>query len=137
MTHPSFTDLATRRWTAFVNVATVVWLVLFGLSYVPSDRFVPPWVDALTLGLLSVFVIDLGVTYYRAGLPPGAFLRKHWTAVLLVIPYFRIFRILRVGRGLRVLKLFRIQKATKTIRTTKSGLDHIKASKKIRRLVRR
>ena len=128
---------ASDRWTAFVNVATVVWLVLFGLSFAPSDWSTPPWIDTLALGLLSVFVTDLGVTYYRARLAPVAFMRRHWFDVLLVIPYFRIFRILRVGRGLRLLKLFRTQKATKLVRTAQSGLDHVKARKKIRRLVRR
>ena len=121
---------ATGRWTAFVDVTTVVWLVLFGLSFVPSDRFTPPWVGTLALGLLGVFIADLGVTYFRAGLPPLAFLRRHWTDVLLVIPYFRIFRIVRVGRG-------RMQRANKVIRTSQSGLDHLKTVKKTRRLVRR
>ncbi len=129
---------ATSRWTAFVDAATVVWLVLFGLSFVPSGRFTPPpWLGTVTLGLLGVFIADLGVTYVRAGLPPVAFLRRHWTDVLLVIPYFRIFRIVRVARGLRVLRLLRMQRATKVVRASQSGLDHVKAVKKMRRAVRR
>ena len=56
-------DSASDRWTAFVNVATIVWLVLFGVSFVPSDWFNAPWVETLSIGLLSVFVMDLGVTY--------------------------------------------------------------------------
>ena len=67
MTDPSPVP-ALHRWTAFVNVATVVWFVLFGLSFVPSDRITAPWVETLSLGLLSVFVMaQSGVGHIKAG----------------------------------------------------------------------
>ncbi len=126
-----------NRWKTFVDIATVVWLGLFAVSFVPGEQFSPPWLGTLALGLLGVFVADLGVTYVRSGLPPGAFLRRHWTDVLLVIPYFRIFRILRVGRGMRIVRLLRMRRATKAVRTSQRGLDHVKAVKKVRRIVPR
>ena len=89
------------RWRLFVDIATVVWLLLFVLMLLPGEQFEGLGVRTVSLALLAVFVADLGVTYHRSGERPTHFLRTHWLDVLLVIPYFRIFRILRVGRALR------------------------------------
>ena len=84
-------------WRIFVDLSTVVWLVVFALLLLPDGRFDTPLVGTLSLALLAVFVADLGVIYYSAKQRPVAFLKGHWVDVLLVIPYFRISRL--VVRG--------------------------------------
>ena len=65
------TSTRPRRWRLFVDIATVVWLVLFVLMLLPGEQFEGPGVRTVSLVLLAVFVADLGVTYYRVanGLP--------------------------------------------------------------------
>ena len=80
-------------WDRFVDVVTLVWLVIFAIGFT-SLTFIPANVS---LALLGVFVVDLGVKYRRE---PNlrTFLRRRWTDILMVIPYFRIFRVLRFVR---------------------------------------
>ena len=93
-------------WDRFVDFATVIWLVIFVIGLTAST-LIPANVQ---LVLLAVFVVDLGVKYRRE---PNlrTFLRRRWTDILMVIPYFRIFRILKFVRLLRILKTARIAKA--------------------------
>ena len=121
------------RWRLFVDIGTVVWLLLFVLMLMPSEQFEGLGVRTVSLTLLAVFVADLGVTYHRAGERPARFLRTHWLDVLLVIPYFRVFRILRVGRALRAVRLLRAGRGARVGRMAKSGLDHTRAVKKSKR----
>ena len=90
-------------WDRFVDFATVIWLVIFVIGLTAST-LIPAKVQ---LVLLAVFVVDLGVIYRRE---PNlrVFLRRRWTDILMVIPYFRVFRILKLVRLLRILKTFRI-----------------------------
>ena len=131
----------------FVDLATVIWLVLFTLLLVPDGRFRTPLVEASNIDLLGVFIADLGVAYHRTRLPLLAFLRTHWVDVLLVIPYFRIFRVFRAARVIRLARMSRLVRATRVGRVAKAGntsritrivkssLGRIKAVKKTRRAV--
>ena len=121
------------QWRIFVDLATVVWLVIFAFSFAPSSPFDPAIANKIGLGLLSVFVADLGITYYRAGERPLAFLRCHWLDVLFVIPYFRIFRVLRVVRFLRLLQILQQPRPAVVMRLSKTMLNGIRAIKKGRR----
>lgn len=125
-----------KQWRILVNVATLIWLVIFAFSFAS----IAPWDTAtagrIGLGLLAIFVADLGVTYYRAAEPPLAFLRHHWLDVLLVIPYFRIFRVLRVVRFLRLLRLLKRPGPALMLRVSKLLLKSIRAGKKGGRVVK-
>ncbi len=92
-------------WDRFVDLATIIWLVIFVIGLTAST-LIPANVQ---LVLLAVFVVDLGVIYRRE---PNlrVFLRRCWTDILMVIPYFRIFRIFKLVRLLRILKTFRLAK---------------------------
>jgi hypothetical protein len=110
--------------------------VIFAYSFAPSTPWGSATVDGIGLGLLSIFVADLGVTYYRANEPPLRFLRHHWLDVLLVIPYFRIFRVLRVVRLLRLLRLLQQPGPALVMRVSKMVLNSIRAGKKGRRTLK-
>lgn len=99
----------TITWERFVDVITVVWLTLFFWGVADPDTIIP---DALDLGLLSVFVVDL-VFKLRSQPTWKAAFRNHWFDILLVIPYVRIFKILRFTRALRLLKTVKIAKLGK------------------------
>lgn len=92
-------------WDRFIDGVTVIWLALFFTGIAKPD-LIPANVE---FGLLSVFVADLVVKYRRE---PNfkTFIRRRWTDILMVIPYFRIFRILRLFRLIRILKVARIAK---------------------------
>jgi len=93
-------------WDRFIDLATVIWLALFIVGLV-SSALIPGNVQ---LVLLAVFVADLGVKFHTDP-DKRTFLRRRWTDILMVIPYFRIFRILKFVRLLRFLKTVRIAKA--------------------------
>ncbi len=90
-------------WDFFVDLATIVWVGLF-FAGIASPGLVPSGVQ---LALLAIFVADLVVKSRRA---PNlrTFLRRHWSDILMAIPYFRIFRVLRLLRVLRILRAARI-----------------------------
>lgn len=125
-----------KQWRILVNVVTLIWLVIFAFSFAS----IAPWTTAtagrIGLGLLAIFVADLGVTYYRAAERPLPFLRHHWLDVLLVIPYFRIFRVLRVVRFLRFLRLLKRPGPALMLRVSKLVLNGIRAGKKGRRTMK-
>ncbi len=90
-------------WDRFVDLVTILWLGIFFANIV-QPGLIPTTIE---LGLLGVFVVDL-VVKARAEPNFTTFLRKRWTDILMVIPYFRIFRILRFTRLLRILRAARI-----------------------------
>ena len=90
-------------WDRFVDGVTVIWLTIFFVG-IANPGVIPGGVE---LGLLSVFVADLFVKYRRVG-KFRTFIRRHWSDILMVIPYFRIFRVLRLIRLLRILRVARI-----------------------------
>ena len=90
-------------WDRFVDAVTILWLGMFFANIYQSD-LIPTTIE---FGLLGVFVVDL-VVKARAEPNLSTFLRKRWTDILMVIPYFRIFRILRFTRLLRILRAARI-----------------------------
>lgn len=109
-------------WSRFVDLITVIWLVIFILRFFTS----PALSDALeiaNIAILSVFVADLGVSYRKAR-SISVFFRKHWFDILMVIPYFRIFRIariLRLARFIRIARAVKVIRMTKTLRIAKTG----------------
>ena len=115
------------QWRLLVDVTTVVWLVVFALSLAPGSPLDSRIANRIGIGLLGIFVADLGVTYWRAGETPVSFVRHHWFDVLLVIPYFRVLRMLRILRFLRLLRSARI------LRLWKIVLSSVRASKKLGR----
>ena len=118
------------QWRIVVDVATVIWLVIFAYSFAPGAPWGNATIEGIGLGLLGIFVADLGVTSYRANEPPLRFLRHHWLDVLLVIPYFRIFRVLRVVRLLRLPRLRQQPGPALVMRVSKMVLNSIRAGKK-------
>lgn len=92
-------------WDRFVDFVTVLWLALF-FTGIAKPGLIP---ESIELGLLSVFVADLVVKYRRVPYFK-TFVRRHWSDILMVIPYFRIFRILKLFRLIRILKVAKITK---------------------------
>ena len=88
------------KWDYFVDLVTVVWLVLFILGFT-NQTDIP---DLAVNLLLTVFIADLVVKYRRE---PNlkTFLTKRWVDILLVIPWFRAFRFLKFVRFLRLLRI--------------------------------
>lgn len=124
------------RWRILVDVVTIVWLAMFFLSLMRWSPLEPAAASRIGLGLLAVFVADLGVVYYEANLHPIPFLRREWIAVLLVIPYFRIFRIIRIlrfARFVRTLRLIRQPRPGALLRLAKPVLNGLRAGKKGKR----
>jgi hypothetical protein len=121
------------QWRILVDAATVVWLVFFVFTFLPNAPLNTAVTGRIGLGLLGVFIADLGVTYYRSGENPWGFVRHHWFDILLVIPYFRIFRVLRAVRALRLLRLVQQPRPAATMRLIKTMLNIVRAVKKGRR----
>ena len=125
------------RWQILVDTATVVWLAIFFVSLTRWSPLELTTASRIGLGLLAVFVVDLGVVYYEANLRPIPFLRREWVAVLLVIPYFRIFRIFRIlrfARFVRTLRLIRQPRPGSMLRLAKPVLSGLRAGKKGKRV---
>lgn len=99
-----------RWWPPFVDVAAVVWMVLFAVALAAGHGLVD--VSAATVTavrralrwLFVVFLLDIALLYRWSEKRPWPFVRTHWFLVLTVVPWFRPLRVLRVGRGLRALK---------------------------------
>ncbi len=134
--HKPHTAAVFTYWRILVDVATVVWLVLFVFTFLSDPPLDSGINNQLGLGLLGIFVADLGVTYYRSGERPVAFVRHHWLDILMVIPYFRIFRLLRVVRALRVLRVIQQPRPAAAMRLVKTVLNSFRATKKGRRSVK-
>ena len=90
-------------WVRFVDYVTVIWLAIF-ITNIAKPGTIPEGVE---YGLLSVFVADLVVKYRRVS-NFRVFMRRHWSDILMVIPYFRIFRVFRLIRLIRILRVARI-----------------------------
>lgn len=111
-------------WDKFVDFLSVVWVGVFVFGWVS-----PEWggfCDNVNLGLLGVFVADLGVQYWRVR-DWKRFLRHHWLTIFMVIPYFRVFRVLRLVKVLRMARLAKLPRV--------KGLES--ARRKVWRLGRR
>ena len=102
-------------WSRFVDFVTIIWLVIFILSFFTSPS-TEETLRTINIAILSVFVIDLGVLYWKIR-SPSIFIKKHWIDILMVIPYFRIFRIARI---LRLVRFVRIAKSIKVIKMSKA-----------------
>ncbi len=114
-------------WPKFVDVVTVIWLILFGCSYLELPEVLATSIEWACWIILGVFVTDLVMVYRKVRNVPG-FLRKNWLDILMVIPYFRIFRILRL---LRLLRFTRLAKATKGVRKSEWFYQSIKRMRKL------
>lgn len=111
-------------WSKLVDFITVVWLVLFVIGFFANPSLESSLRTA-NIAILSVFVADLGVTYWKVR-SPSVFVRKHWLDILMVIPYFRIFRIARI---LRLMRFVRIAKSVNIIRRSAKVIRFVKATK--------
>jgi len=105
-------------WTTFVDLTTIVWLILFFGGYLATEQAARDLCGTWTLCLLPVFVADLVVLARRES-NLEAFFRKKWFDVLLVIPYFRVFRVFRAARMLKLLKFLKLIKAKKALNATR------------------
>ena len=105
------------HWSKLVDFITVVWLVLFVISFFANPSLESSLRTA-NIAILSVFVADLGIVYWKVR-SPSVFVRKHWLDILMVIPYFRIFRIARILRLLRFVRITRGLKLTRLSKTFK------------------
>ncbi len=103
------------RLTAWLETPMVllglVWLVLL---VVELTRGLTPFLDALSLWIWALFVLDVGLKFAIAP-RKAAFLRANWLTLLsLVLPALRVFRVvralrlLRVARAARGVRFFRI-----------------------------
>ena len=91
------------KWDRFVDCVTVIWLVIF-FTNIAKPETIP---KSIEYGLLSIFVADLVVKYRRVS-NFRVFIRRHWSDILMVIPYFRILRFFRLIRFIRILRVARI-----------------------------
>lgn len=100
-----------RWWPLFVDIAAVVWTVLFVVDvaalyeFVTLSSSVESAVSVSLKVLLLVFLLDLVLLYRWADQRPRAFVQSKWFLILTVIPWFRPLRLLRVGRSVRALRL--------------------------------
>ena len=88
------------KWDYFVDVVTVVWLILFTLGL--TNQADTP--DLAMNLMLVVFLAGLVVKYRREP-DLKTFLTKRWIDILLVMPWFRAFRFLKSIRFLRLLRI--------------------------------
>ncbi|MHC1628674.1 MAG: hypothetical protein ACXQTI_07580 [Candidatus Nezhaarchaeales archaeon] len=99
-------------YTIMGNDVTIVWLILFALSFLELDHVLNQQIDFALLAMLAIFVADLIVKYLRVR-DLREFFRKHWRDILATIPYFRFLRIARISRAIKLVKV------AKTSRTSK------------------
>lgn len=92
-----------KAWHIFVDLATLMWLGAFVLSFAGPDYW---WTSFVLEGVGGVFVVELGVIFFCAA-TWRAFLKTAWLDILLLIPFLRVFRIGRVAR------LFRLRRAAR------------------------
>lgn len=88
-------------WSRFVDIITIVWFVVFILTFFDFDKFFTKILDYTALFLLFIFILDL-VFLYKKSDSSRSFLKYHWFDIIMVIPFFRILRIFRVFRLLKV-----------------------------------
>ena len=99
-----------------MDVVTVLWLGVFLFVFLHSD--VPvlevaslPAVQGLEEVLFAstlVFALDLVFLYQWSDQAPGAFVRRQWLSILMVVPFLRFLGMLRVLRAGRLARGFRI-----------------------------
>lgn len=139
-------------WSQFVDFVTIAWLFLFFIGIVTTG-YLSDICGIINLMLLSVFMMDL-VFICRRSKSFSQFFKKHWFDVLLVIPFFRIFRAAKMLRGVKAvkaigalkkvkgvkaIKIGRKAKALKSFKVKKKikqGLDTIRVSKRVKRVLR-
>lgn len=102
MAHPASEDasLLRRCWPAYVDVVTVLWLVLFLLALLHTDVDVLDLLpDAAVVGLeevlfllSGVYVTDLYLQYRWSGLSRGRFARTRLLDILMAVPFLRFLR---------------------------------------------
>lgn len=114
-------------WPKFVDIVTVIWLVLFGCSFFTLPEVLATSIEWTCWVILSVFVADLVVAYLRVRNIPR-FLKKHWLDILMVIPYFRIFRVLRL---LRLFRFTRFAKVLKGMMRSERFYQTVKRTRKL------
>lgn len=118
-----------RAWTTFVDIITVVWLLLLVCGAIAKNESVKDGCALAVLCLLPIFICDL-IFLCRKEENFKTFIKKKWFDVLLVIPYFRIFRILRIfrfTRFIKVMKVLRVKKALGVTRFTKKSKRVVKS----------
>lgn len=100
-----------RYWKRLVDTASLIWLAAFLVSvfsYSAEFVTVTPAIlnatDTITLLLLPIFIADLALKY-RLSENSRTFLKKHWLAVIYVVPYFRIFKVLKFVRIAGIIRL--------------------------------
>ena len=107
------------HWSKFVDLVTIIWLVIFVLGFFTSPSL-EDTLRTVNIAILSIFVIDLGVSYWKVR-SPSLFVRKHWLDILMVIPYFRVFRIARILRLARFIRIFKSVKAFRSVKLIRFG----------------
>jgi hypothetical protein len=110
-------------WSGFVDVITIIWLVIFILTFIDLGNTINLLLKYILLSFLIIFILDLYILYKRAE-NFKMFIKKHWFDVLMVIPFFRILRIFRVFKLLKVTKSVKSglkisEKTSKAIKKTK------------------
>jgi hypothetical protein len=123
-------------WDLFVDVVTAVWLIIFGLSFIPEYESV---CSILLLVLIPFFIADLAIRYSRVS-NLKIFVRKHWIDIIVVIPYLRILRVARIVKATKAVKAIKTAKAVKTtssIKVAGKAETTVKAIKKVMRLLRK
>ena len=100
-----------RRWSLFVDLAAIVWIVLFAVDVAARFDVVAlassttTVVRGLLQALLVVFLLDLALLYRWSDQRPRAFVRSNWILILTVVPWFRPLRLVRLGRSVRALRV--------------------------------
>ena len=107
-----------RNWIIFVDVVTVIWLIVFFVGLLKSDPRVTRYCNIINLVILPVFLVDL-FFIYRETSNLRVFLKTKWLDILLVIPYFRIFRLLRFARVIKFMKLIRFGRVARSTKAVK------------------
>lgn len=126
-------------WDGFVDIATIIWLILFALSFFELDPVLNQQIDQALLAILPVFVADLIVKYLRVRDLRG-FLRSHWLDILATIPYFRFLRIARISRAIRLVKVTKSVRSSKAVKTNrilkwiKKTYNALKAKRKVKKM---
>ncbi len=114
-------------WPRFIDIVTIVWFVIFLLTFIDFEENTNVLLANLMLILLFIFILDL-LYLYRKSENYRVFFKSHWFDILMTIPFLRVLRMFRV---LRILKL------TKGLKLIKTAEKTSKAAKKSRRLLKK
>ena len=106
-----------KTWDLLNIVITVIWLIVFVLSFFVDAK----WVDVVLIIVTIFFVFDL-IYIYKNRNSTKDFFRQNWFDVIMLIPFFRIFK---VGRIVRLLKISKTAKNIKHIERTLEATQQI------------